>query len=360
MRGKTWHELNIAMQTLLKPNFLSVRSILVALLLTPLATVHAADHPSAAPGITSLTTKSVKFTVPKEHHVVLKRGPITAIIVDNHAVDVPELPKHRAGYNGVASLRHERSAANLFVEGIAGLNFEHIHDGTMAVNAEKFEPRRSPMELRVVDPFTVELYEAPTANWKLESCGRYELQADGTLEYTFECVPRAATFEQGYIGLFWASYIAAPEDAAIHFRGHEAAASGAGEWLHTVTPAHGVDSTHPPAGALRHVPFHAGFPLTLANHRSRYAHTEPWYFGVSHEMAFVQMFRQSDRIWFAQSPDGGGRNNPAWDFQWFITDWKVGESYGFVMRATLVPFENRARIEQVTRAHRSALNPATP
>ena len=335
------------------------RLLLFSLLLAPLAPMCAAEHPFAAPGITSLTSPSVKFTVPKEHHAVLKRGPITAIIVDNHAVDVPELPGHRAGYSGVASLRHEKSAGNFFVPEVSGLNFEHIHDGTMAVNAEKFEPRRAPMELRVVDPFTVELYQATTPNWKLESCGRYHLLPDGTLEYTFECVPRAATFQQRYIGLFWASYIAVPEDRAIHFRGREAAASGAGEWLRTVTPAHGVDSTHPPVGPLPRIPFHADFPLTLANHRSRYVHTEPWYFGVSHGLAFAQMFRERDRIWFAQSPTGGGGNNPAWDFQWFITDWKVGESYGFVMRAALAPFESREQIEQATRAHRAFLNSAT-
>ena len=54
-------------------------------------------HPLAAAGVTSLTNSEVTFTVPEQHHVVLKQGDVTAIIVDNFAVDVPELPGHRAG-----------------------------------------------------------------------------------------------------------------------------------------------------------------------------------------------------------------------------------------------------------------------
>ena len=312
----------------------------------------------AAPRVTSLTDPDVKFQVPAEHHVTLKRGPITAVIVDNEAVDVTSLPGHKAGYNGVASLRHERMMSdNLFVPAVAGLNFEHIHDGTLAVNVEKFEPRKAPMELRIVDPFTVELYQPPTANWKLESCGRYRLLPDGVIEYTFECIPRAATFQQGYMGLFWASYIAQPEDTAIHFRGREATAYGDGDWLRMVTPTHGVDSTHPPAGPLRNLPMHPEFPLTLVNHRSKYVCTDPWYYGISHGMAFVQMFRSRDQIWLAQSPSGGGKGNPAWDFQWFVPDWKVDEPYGFTMRAALLPTTDQDQILEQTRSHRMALNP---
>jgi hypothetical protein len=145
----------------------------------------AAEHPLAAPGVTSLTDPSVRFRVAEDHHVVLERGDIRAILVDNAELNVPDLPGHRAGYNGVASLTHRRREANLFVPAVAGLNFEHIHDGTAAGLKEKFEPRKFPMQLRIVDRHIVEVYQPPTANWKLESCGRYHLLEDGTIEYTF-------------------------------------------------------------------------------------------------------------------------------------------------------------------------------
>ena len=316
-----------------------------------------AAHPLAAPGVTSLTDKSVEYTVPDAHYVVLQRGDVTAVIVDNAAVNVPALRGHRAGYNGVASLSHKRRAANLFVPPYVGLNFEHIHDGTLAVKQEIFEPRRSPMQLRVIDRHTVEVYQSPTPNWKLESCGRYQILPDGTIEYTFECIPRADRFRNGYIGLFWASYIHQPEDRSIYFLGRAANADGSSRWIRGVTPRHGVESTHPPAGPLPDLKVDPQFPLTLVNHRSQHVYTEPWYYGVSHNMAYALLFRSKDRIWFAQSPTGGGRTHPAWDFQWFIPNYKVDEAYGFIMRVSYIPFESRDQLKKATRSHRTALNP---
>ena len=319
--------------------------------------VSASGQPFAAPGVTSLSDANVEYRVPDEHYVILRRGPVTAVVVDNAAVDVPLLPGHRAGYNGLASISHQSRPGNLFVPFYAGLNFEHIHDGTLAVAREKFEPRRNPMEIRVIDPFTVEVYQSPTANWKLESCGRYHILADGVIEYTFECVPRADSFQQGYIGLFWASYIESPEDRAIYFYGRKAGTKDTASWIRGVTPQHGIDSTHRPAGEHFCPRVAPDFPLTLVSHPSSYEYVEPWYYGVSHGMAFVKMFRSRDRIWFAQSPTGGGKTNPAWDFQWFVPDYEVGKTYGFVMRAAYVPLESTEQIERLTRDHREALNP---
>ena len=98
---------------------------------------------------------------------------MAAVIVDNAAVTGGSLlAEHRAGYNGVAQLTHKNRPANVFRAPYAGLNYEHIHDGTLTVSAEKFEPRVSSLQLRVVDGRTVELYQPPTKNWKLESSRR--------------------------------------------------------------------------------------------------------------------------------------------------------------------------------------------
>lgn len=306
-------------------------------------------------GRTSLTDPKVKYRLPDVHYVILQRGDVQAIIVDNSAVDIPILPGHRSGYNGVASLSHKARPENLFVPSLAGLNFEHIHDGTAEGLVEKFEPRRFPMQLRQINRHTVEVYQPPTGNWKLESCGRYELLEDGTIEYSFECIPRANDYRRNFIGLFWASYIHQPEDKAIHFEGRRAGTNEAPGWIKAVTPKHGIDSTHRPAGTSL-PPVESDFPLTLVNHPSAFEYTQPWYYGVSHDMAFVMMFRQQDHLWMAQSPSGGGNGNPAWDFQWFIADPQIGKSYGFVMRAAWLPFIDHQQIESATKPHRTELN----
>lgn len=122
---------------------------------------------------------------------------------------------------------------------------------------------------------------------------------------------------------------------------------GATWWINGVTPQHGVDATHPPAEMAFRPQVDDDFPLTLVKGVSRFVHTRNWYFGVCRGMAWVQVFRPRDRIWLAQSPSGGGRGNPAWDFQWFVPEYRVGEAYGFVMRAAYVPFESREQIEKL-------------
>ena len=182
---------------------------------------------------TTLSDSSIAFTPAAGHYVILRRGAVEAVIVDNTAVDDAVLPKHRAGYSGVAKLTHKKRAENLFVPGIAGLNFEHILDGVAPVDrTASFEPRNWPMELRVIHKHAVELCQAPTFLHALESCQRYELLGDGTLQLTIAVVARKATFRNGYINLFWASYIHQPESLDVHFRGPAG-------WVRGVTPAHG-------------------------------------------------------------------------------------------------------------------------
>lgn len=74
------------------------------------------------------------------HSVTLRAGDLEAVIGDNAAEG-----SHRAGYNGVWSLKHRLADRSLFVPGIAGLNLEHIVNGTPIDTDELFfEPRRAP------------------------------------------------------------------------------------------------------------------------------------------------------------------------------------------------------------------------
>ena len=279
---------------------------------------------------------------------------MTAVIVDN-GQSPQQLPHHRPGYNGIGWLEHDHHKSDVFVPAYAGLNFEHIHDGTLSVTREKFEPRKNPIQLRQIDRHTVELYQAPTKNWQLESCGRYQLLPDGTIEYTFECIPRSQSFRQGYIGLFWASYIQAPTDRAIHFWGHSTTDQSP-RWIRSVSPRHGVDSTHPPFDGKNNFEVAAEFPLTLVNHPSEFRYRSPWYYGVRQGMALAFLFRSNDQVWFAQSPTGGGAKNPAWDFQWFIPDYQVDRAYGFVMRLVYTPFTSQPQLSKRLQPHLEALN----
>lgn len=298
---------------------------------------------------TTLSHPEVRYTRPEKPYVVLARGPIEAVIVTNAAVNDAVLPNHRAGYSGVAKLTHTKRKENLFVPGIAGLNFEHILDGSIPPDRNaQFEPRNHPMELRVINRHTAELCQSPTFLHKLESCQRYELLPDGVIQLTVEVAARGRTFRNGYIGLFWASYINQPESLDIHLR----TSSG---WTRGVTPAHGTLSTHVAQGDTRQFAHDEPFPLTLVHSLSRHKYTEPWYFGVSHGMAYVQMFREQDAVRLTQSPSGGGNGNPAWDFLYAVSDYEPDKIYTFVMRAAYLPFTDAAQVERATRKHRAAL-----
>jgi len=299
------------------------------------------------PRLTSLANPTLRYAVPDKPYAVLKRGDVEAVVVDNRAVDDAVLPGHRAGYHGIASLKHAQQPRNLFVPAYAGLNVEHIHDGTVQPREVLFEPRNAPMELRVINEHAAELYQPPTPHWGLESCMRYELLSNGVIEMSFECVPRRDTFRNGYIGLFWASYIDQPESLDIHFRGFADGAEAKAAWLRGVTLAHGTLATHRARDDQREFAHDAAFPLELPFGFSRLRYAEPWYFGVCRGLALVQMFRPQDGVRLTQSASGGGRGCPAWDFQWFIEKPRLDERYQLVMRAAYVPVNGPGDTEPV-------------
>jgi len=307
---------------------------------------------------TTLSNRSIPFTKAGKSYAVLKRGGVEMVVVNNEKVADAVLPDHRAGYSGIASLKHKQGAPSLFVPQYSGLNFEHILDGTIPPDRRtQFEPRNSPMELRLINDHAVELCQPPTFHHALESCQRYELLTDGTIQLTIEVVARRRTFKNGYIGLFWASYIHQPESLDIHFKGLPAATAGRDlpTWIRGATPEHGKLSTHAGFNDNRRFAHETPFPLTLVHSLSAYRFTEPWYYGVSHGMAFVQMFRPGDLVRFTQSPSGGGKGNPAWDFQFTIPDYELDKVYRMVMRASYLPFRSAEQIEQATRRHREEL-----
>ena len=121
------------------------------------------------------------------------------------------------------------------------------------------------------------------------------------------------------------------------------------------TPKHGHEATHRGPADDRVFAHDADFPMALVFSDSRWRFDEPWYFGTSHGMSFAQVFRDSDGVRFTQSPSGGGKGNPAWDFQFFIGEYEVDRVYRFVMRACYRPLTTPEEMRRSVEPHLRAL-----
>lgn len=270
-------------------------------------------------------------------------GDLTAIIGDNGSAGM-----HRAGYNGLWSLVHKTEPANLFVPIVAGLNLEHIFDGdqndTDGSRKIFFEPRNAPMDFRKLSATEAELHQPPTPTFHLESWTKFTLAAPHYVDMSFRCQARQHAFHHGYIGLFWACYINAPEDKSVYFR-------QAGLWQQLCTQQHNDESTVRYKDDKMELKFREDYGPCLFRSLSPLRFDEPFYYGHFRNHVAILMFDKSEGIRFSHSPSGGGVNkeqqttNPAWDFQYIIPRYEVNKEYGF--RARLVYRERCSRAEIV-------------
>ena len=275
-------------------------------------------------------------------HDTFRAGDLTAIIGDNAASGM-----HRAGYNGLWSLTHRTEPANLFVPIVAGLNFEHIFDGDR-IDKDKsqrvfFEPRHAPMTFRRISDTEAELHQPPTPTFHLESWTRFALSAPHYVDMSFRCRPTQHAFAHGYIGLFWASYINAPEDRSMYFR-------QGGTWQQLCTQRHNDESTVRHRDDKIELRFSERYPQALYRNLSPLRYDEPFYYGHFRNHTVILMFDRTEGIRFTHSPSGGGVNkeqqttNPAWDFQYLVPKYEVKKEYGFRARLAYRPRCSRADI----------------
>jgi hypothetical protein len=277
-------------------------------------------------------------------HFILRAGDLTAVVGDNAAAG-----KHRAGYNGLWSLTHRREPINLFVPEVAGLNFEHIFDGHQRDPGRSrrifFEPRHAAMELRQISQTEVELHQPPTPTFHLESWTHFRLSAPHYVDMSFRCRATQHAFHHGYIGLFWASYINAPEDQSMYFR-------QGGSWRQLCTQQHNDESTvrHQTDGIeLR---FSPEYPDALYRHMSPLRYDQPLFYGLFREQIGIFMFDRTAGIRFTHSPSGGGSNrdrqttNPAWDFQYLLPRYEVNQEYACRVRLAYLPRCSRGEVLQ--------------
>ncbi|MFO0797859.1 MAG: hypothetical protein U0804_10295 [Gemmataceae bacterium] len=257
-------------------------------------------------------------------------GDLTAVVGDNAAAG-----EHRAGYNGLWSLSHRTEPTNLFVPAVAGFNLEHVFDGQTVdppgQNTLFFEPRNAPMRLRRLSDRAAELHQPPTPTFNLESWTRFTFVEPDAIDITFRCKAHQHVFRRSYIGLFWASYINAPDDKSLYFR------SPTG-WAQHCTPAHNALSTVRHAADAFDVTFADGHRDCLYKSLSPLRFREPFFYGLFRGHVLMVMFDRSDGIRFSHSPSGGGFNkeadatNPAWDFQLLVPKYDVMIEYGFRAR----------------------------
>jgi hypothetical protein len=289
--------------------------------------------------------------LPTPHTARLETSKLRAVIADNEAYGA----KHRAGYNGVAELcLRPGEQTNLFVPNYAGLNLEHVFSGdATSFGWNIFEPRRAPMRLVQHSRRRVELRQEGTEHWPLRSRLIYELKGDA-VDFTFCGTPLADAWKKhGYIGLFFASYIQSPEDLAIQFIGRSRPGRGdmTARWIKHLPEKHGVAANHRPAGSTWDPPLDPGFNMDLVAGISDLEYLYPFYFGRSGDNVFVLMFerqRPGGELRFAQSPSGGGKGNPAWDFVYFRRDYAVHREFSFRVRAVCRKFTG---VEDVVRVY---------
>ena len=271
---------------------------------------------------------SCNYDEKEETPIIISSGDLKAAFIDNDAYG----DQHKKGYNGISELSHSAQDSSIFVPFYAGFNLEHIFGGDSLTNL--FEPRKSPMHMMRISDTEVELYQPETPLSHVESWTTFKLMPPHYVDVHFRCVMKSAEFfKHGYAGMFWASYIHAPQDLKIYFRGKEQHEEEM-KWIGAYSTSHGNASTHIWARDTFDLFAVPGFNITLANHYSDYLFNEPFYYGRFHNMIFAYLFEKPSEgiIRFSQSPTGGGQGNPAWDFQFIIPDFIVDKEYEFSTR----------------------------
>jgi hypothetical protein len=275
-------------------------------------------------------------------HETFRAGDLTAVIGDNEAY-----AGHRAGYNGVHRLTHLTNPSSLFT--VTGLNLEHIFDGDQDLRGDVkvlFEPRNFPMTLTKISDSEAELHQRETPTFHLESWTRFKLVAPHYIDFTFRCKPCQHVFKHGYIGLFWASYIDAPENKSIYFRDNKG-------WVQLCTQTHANQSTVVSVDNKVELKFTPGTREMLYKCLSPLRFSDPVYYGLFGTHQYILMFDRTDGIRFAHSPSGGGppsATEVAWDWQFIIPTYDVLREYGYHAR---VVYRERCSREEVMKEYRT-------
>jgi len=304
----------------------------------------------------------------EQHRLDLRAGNLRATIVDNHdglsgkqQIDRRSLMpaaadghgtlfctvpfEHRFnGYNGVARL-HYNEAPSPFLPCAAGQNCEFFFDQ----QGGSYEPRWSDQpqfvaqqsSLTSVSDSEAKLRIEQGSRWGVLVESRFELVEPFYLDIEHSFTPSDVGKISGpVLGVFWASYIQVPKEAAFYFQ------SADEEWTNIYAALdHGQSGVIAPrSGPVGNqlAPRKSGRPLLFGVTETQYG--LPFYCGNVNGMLLSFMFQPSDEveIRFAFNPSGGGPGVPAWDYQAVVADPKPGKRYSFKMRTVYKPFAGLA------------------
>lgn len=271
---------------------------------------------------------------PQREPLILKEGDLEAAVIDNS-----ESGSHRFGYNGLASLTHKECSESPFVPNYAGVNFEFLFDGTR----HNMEPRwrkeenetliATPSEVKISGPNRASVHLPETVDWGIESWVAYQLVAPHYVDISIRIQPRKDTFQHGYIGAFFASYIHGPEQKEVRLWGKRKP-DPESRWVEGDLPEGDVWNSY---RFLNELPGLTRDPFFFGG-TSDLMFEKPVMYGRFRNMALVFMFDRGEGIRLAYRRDGAGEKNPAWDFGILIPDHKIRRIYSRQVRLVYKPF----------------------
>src|SRR5437773_855494 len=156
----------------------------------------------------------------------------------------------------------------------------------------------------------------------------FKLVAPHYIDMIFRCKPHQHVFTNGYIGLFWATYINSPENKSIYFRDDKG-------WVQLCTQTHNDESTVVHVADKFELKVAPGTRQTLYRNLSPLRFSDPLYYGHFGNHIYIIMFDRTEGILFAHYPSGGAppsATEPAWDWQYIIPTSEVVHEYGYLAR----------------------------
>ncbi|MHA1368741.1 MAG: hypothetical protein ACTSWN_04145 [Promethearchaeota archaeon] len=274
----------------------------------------------------------------------IKNKNIKLVIANNRK----SFPKHKAGYNGIASLKYvgknwKNKSFNFFVPEYAGINLEHYFDQRSHKRRDFFHPRRYPMKLCTsVKENAVFLEQEPHPPWSIQYKAKFSLEDPYYIDLHLSVTPRHYAIEKSeFLGVFWASYINYPEKLGYYIYGYENEEFKSPSWIYYETPAHGVNSTVCCDPSQKRLNFNNEIQerwLFIVYANCFYERDFPLFFGCNRGLMMLLLFQEHDLLRFVHSPCGAGIKRPAWDFFIVIPKPKVDKDYTIHGRIVFKPF----------------------